>query len=270
MRHGASIEHSQLRTDRPHPGPHHPGGRRPPRRGVDDQHPAGQPPHRGLQPGRPVLRADVVEPAGPDRRDDGPRGDQGARRHPDRRSGDPLLPGQLLGDVRQGDGGPAEGVHAVLSPEPLRGRQGLRALDHRQLPRELRPACLLGHLVQPRVAPARSRVRHPQGHPWRGPDQGGHRREVGAGQSRCPARLGLRRRLRAGHVADAPTGPARRLRGGHRRDPLGQGAGGAVLRRRRARLGTARLHRRAVPAPGRGRSAGGGADQGGADPRLAP
>ena len=28
--------------------------------------------------------------------------DPGARRHPHRRSGDPLLPGQLLGDVRQG------------------------------------------------------------------------------------------------------------------------------------------------------------------------
>ncbi len=29
--------------------------------------------------------------------------------------GDPLLPGQLVGDVRQGPGGPAAGEHAVLS-----------------------------------------------------------------------------------------------------------------------------------------------------------
>ena len=41
------------------------------------------------------------------------------------------------------------------------------------------------------------------------------------GQPRRPARLGLRRRLRAGHVADAPAGHAGRLRGGDRRDPLG-------------------------------------------------
>ena len=92
----------QLRAHRPHPGPADPGGRRPARRGLDDQHPAGQPPRRGLQPGRPVLRADLVEPAGAHRRDHRARGDPGARRHPHRRPGDPLLPGQLLGDVRQG------------------------------------------------------------------------------------------------------------------------------------------------------------------------
>ncbi len=105
--------------------------------------------------------------------------------------------------------------------QPLRRGQGLRPLDHRQLPRELRPARLVGHPLQPRVAPPRSRVRHPQGDPRRGPDQGRHRREAAARQPRRPARLGIRRRLRAGHVADAPTGPARRLRGRHRRDPLG-------------------------------------------------
>ena len=46
-----------------------------------------------------------------------------------------------------------------------------------------------------------------------------HRREAGAGQPRRPAGLGLRRRLRAGHVADAPAGPPRRLRGGHAARP---------------------------------------------------
>ena len=109
--------------------------------------------------------------------------------------------------------------------QPLRRGQGLRPLDHRQLPRELRPPRVVGDPVQPRVAPARPRVRDPQGDPRRGPDQGGDRREAGPRQPRRPARLGLRRRLRAGHVADAPAGPARRLRRGHRRDPLGQGAG---------------------------------------------
>ena len=42
------------------------------------------------------------------------------------------------------------------------------------------------------------------------------------GQPRRQARLGLRRRLRPGHVADAPAGPARRLRHRHRRDALGR------------------------------------------------
>ena len=82
--------------------------------------------------------------------------DPGARRHPDRGPRDPLLPGQLVGDVRQGPRGPPEGVDALLSAEPLRGGQGLRALDHRQLPRELRPPRLVGHPVQPRVAPPRA------------------------------------------------------------------------------------------------------------------
>ena len=43
---------------------------------------------------------------------------------------------------------------------------------------------------------------------------------AGHGQPRAEARLGLRRRLRPGHVADAPAGQARRLRRRHRRDPL--------------------------------------------------
>ena len=198
MRHGAAVEHHQLRADRPHPGPDHPGGRRPPRRGLDDQHPEGAPARRGLQPGRPVLRADVVEPAGADRRDDRPRRDPGARRHPHRRPGDPLLPGQLVGDVRQGPGGPPDRDHAVLPPQPLRGGQGLRPLDHRQLPRELRPPRLVGHPLQPRVPPPRPRVRDPQGDPRRGPDRRRHRQEPGARQPRRPARLGLRRATTSG------------------------------------------------------------------------
>jgi GDPmannose 4,6-dehydratase len=48
---------------------------------------------------------------------------------------------------------------------------------------------------------------------------------IAAGQGpascRCPTGLGICRRLRAGHVADAATGRTRRLRGGHGRDPLG-------------------------------------------------
>ena len=52
----------------------------------------------------------------------------------------PLLPGVELRDVRQGARDAAERGDAVLSAQPLRGGEGLRPLDHGELPRELRPA----------------------------------------------------------------------------------------------------------------------------------
>ena len=111
--------------------------------------------------------------------------------------------------------------HAVPPPQPLRLRQALRPLADGQLPRGLRPVRLLGHPVQPREPPPRRVVRHPQDHPRRHPDQGRAPEEARHGQPRRQARLGLRRRLRPRHVADAPAGQARRLRRRHRRDPLG-------------------------------------------------
>ncbi len=128
---------------------------------------------------------------------------------------DPLLPGQQQRDVRQGAGRAADRDDAVLSAQPVRRGQGLRPLDHGELPRELRHVRLLRHPVQSRVAPARQGVRHPQDHRRRGPHQARPARQAAAGQPGRPARLGLRRRLRAGHVADAPAGRAGRLRGRH-------------------------------------------------------
>ncbi len=49
--------------------------------------------------------------------------------------------------------------------------QALRPLDDGELPRELRPARLVGHPVQPREPAARHRVRHAQGHRRRGAHQ---------------------------------------------------------------------------------------------------
>ena len=66
--------------------------------------------------------------------------------------GDPLLPGQLQRDVRQGPRGAAERADALLAPQSLRGGQGLRALDHGQLSGELRHFRLFGDPVQPRIA----------------------------------------------------------------------------------------------------------------------
>ena len=77
---------------------------------------------------------------------------------------------------------PQRETHAPLPPQPVRGGQGLRPLDHRQLPRELRPARLVGYALQPRVTPARPRVRHAQGH-----ERGGPHRVRPPGQARARA-----------------------------------------------------------------------------------
>ena len=105
---------------------------------------------------------------------------------------------EMFGRVR--NGAPERG-HAVLSSKPLRRRQGLRPLDHGQLPRELRPARVIGHLVQPRVAATGTRVRHAQGHARRGAHQGRARQLASPRQPRRAPRLGLRRGLRARDVA---------------------------------------------------------------------
>ena len=65
---------------------------------------------RGLQPRRPELRPDVVEPARADGGVHRSRGDAPARGDPDRRPGHPLLPGLLVGDVREGARSPADGA----------------------------------------------------------------------------------------------------------------------------------------------------------------
>ena len=89
--------------------------------------------------------------------------DARARRSAARQSEDPVLPGLVERDVRQGARGAADRDDAVLPAQPVRRVEGVRALHHRQLPRELRPVAVLGHPVQPRVAAARPRVRHAQG-----------------------------------------------------------------------------------------------------------
>ncbi|CAA9256506.1 MAG: GDP-mannose 4,6-dehydratase, partial [uncultured Acidimicrobiales bacterium] len=267
-RDGAAQQHGELRAHRPHPGPDHLRPGRPARRGVDDQHAPGAPTGGGLQPRSPELRPDELRPARAHRRDDGPRCDPDARRHPHRGPGHPLLPGQLERDVRQGPGGPAVGVDAVLPPLPLRRGQALRPLDHHQLPGELRPARLVGHPLQPRGAAARPRVRDPEDHPHRRQDQARDGDRAPARQPRRPAGLGLRRRLRRGHVAHAPAGRARRLRGGHRRDARGAGVLRGGLRARGPRLPRLRRAGRALHATGRGRPPRRRPEQGPRRPRL--
>ena len=82
---------------------------------------------------------------------------------------------------------------------------------HRELSRELWPACLLRHPVQPRVAAAGRNLRHPQDHPRGGADPAWAAGQALPGQPGGAPRLGLRRRLRGGHVADAAAGRARTI-----------------------------------------------------------
>ena len=166
-RDGEAFVHGELRAHRHDPGPADPCAGRPARRGVSHRDPPRAPARRGLQPRRPVVRPDFVEPAGAHGRDHCSRCDPHARRDQDRGPRDPLLPGVVFRDVREGPGGPTDREHAVLPAKPLRGGQGLRALDHRQLPRELRAPRVVGDPLQPRQPAARSRVRGAEGLPRR-------------------------------------------------------------------------------------------------------
>ena len=159
---------------------------------------------RGLQPRGDVVRADVVGAAGADGRVHGARRHAHARGHPPRQPEDTLLPGVVLRDVRQGPRGAAEREDALPPAQPLRRRQGLRPLHHRQLPRVLPHLRGQRHPLQPRVAPARQGVRHAQDHRRRRAHQDGPRQGPPSRQPRRGARLGLRRRLRPGDVAHAP------------------------------------------------------------------
>ena len=181
---------------------------------------------------------------------------------------DPLLPGLVLGDVRQGARGPAERDDAVLPALALRRGQGLRALHHRQLPRVVRALRGLRHPLQPRVAAAGARVRDAQDLGRRRAHQARPRRRAAARKPRREARLGLRRRLRRGDVADAPAGRARGLRDRDRGGALGPRVRRDRLRPRRARPGAVREDRPRVPAPGRGRPSGRGRVEGAREARL--
>ena len=79
-----------------------------------------------------------------------------------------LLPGLDQRDVRSRPGDPAARDDALLPAQSVRRRQGLRLLDHRQLPRGLRHARLQRHPLQPRKPDPRRDLRDAQDHPRRG------------------------------------------------------------------------------------------------------
>ena len=101
---------------------HRAGGRRPARPLVVDRRGRAGAARRGLQPRRDELRGAVVPPAGAHRRHHGCRRAADARGDPDRRrrrsQPDPLLPGLVVGDVRQGARDATERGHGAS----IRGR----------------------------------------------------------------------------------------------------------------------------------------------------
>jgi hypothetical protein len=119
-----------------------------------------------------------------------------------RRSGDPLLPGVELRDVRHGARGRRRTSDAVLSAQPVRGGEDVRPLDHRELPRELRLFAVSGILFNhesPRAGASSSRARSPSGRA----DQA-RLQDSSRWATVREARLGLCSRVRRGDVADAP------------------------------------------------------------------
>ena len=163
VRHGAALERAQLVADRAPARSRHAEAGRSARSVVPAPADRRSAAARTLQPRGHVVRAGVVGSADADRRVQLAGRDAHARRGSPGRSDHPLLSGLVERDVRQGARGAADRDDAVLSAQPVRRVEGVRALHHGELPRELRPVCRVRHAVQSRVAAARPRVRHAQG-----------------------------------------------------------------------------------------------------------
>ena len=240
-RHGAAVEHPQLRAHRPHPGPARARGRRPARRGLAHQHPARPParPRSTTSPPSPSCRpasASRCSPARP------------------RRSGSPGCSTPSASSTPRS---------ASTRPAPrrcsARSRRCPSASPRRFYPRSpYGVAKVYGHWITVNYREsyglhASSGILFNHESPRRGLEfvtrkvthgvariAHGLDDKLSLGQPRRPARLGVCRRLRAGHVADAPAGRAGRLRGVHRRDPLGARAVRLAFDGGRPRLGAAR------------------------------
>ncbi len=171
LRRGQARHLGAVREPRGDPRPDRADPGRPARRALARRRAEDDPAPRGLQPRVAVVRADVLEAAGADRGVRGGRRDGAARVDPPRRSGDPLLPGVVERDLRRASRGAADGGDGARAGHSVRRRQGLRPPDRAQLPEALRPLRVLGDPLQPRVAAAAARLRHPQGRARRGLDQ---------------------------------------------------------------------------------------------------
>ncbi len=199
----------------------------------------------------------------------GARRDPHARGHAQGGADGALLPGQLQRDVRQGAGDPAARDHDLLSAQPVRRRQGVRALDHGELPRELRP--LRGVAASSSITRARaagsssSRARSPT--PSRA-SSSDSRRSCASATSRRGATGASPATTSTRCGACCSSRHARGLRDRHRRDVVRAPAVRARLQRRRARLPGIREAGRTLLPAGRGRPARRESREGAARTRL--
>ncbi len=121
-----------------------------------------------------LVRGAVVQPGRADRQRHRPRRAAHARGDPhggrDAEQPDPLLPGVVVGDVRQGARDAADGADPVPSPLAVRRAPRSSATTSRSTTASRYGlfACI-GHPVQPRGRAAGHGVRHPQGHQRRWP-----------------------------------------------------------------------------------------------------
>ncbi len=149
------------------------------------------PARRGLQPGRPEPRQGELRDARVHRRDRGHGHAPDAGGRPHGGLADPLLPGRQLRDVRPGASRSPQTRDDALQPaQPVRGRQGLRPLHDRRLPRGLRPPRQQRDPLQPRVAAPRRDLRDPQGDPRGRGDPQGRRRSTSTSATSTPGATG--------------------------------------------------------------------------------
>ena len=202
--------------------------------------PAGPPARRGLQPRRPVVRADLVRPAGAHRRDHRPRRHPPARRHPHRRPGHPLLPGvsssEMFGKVRRGAPDARRRPFYPRSPYGVAKVYGhWITVNYRET---LRPARHLAASSSTTRAPAAASSSSPARSPTASPgSSSAWTTELRLGNLDAQRDWGFAGDYVEAMWLHAPAGRARRLRRRHRRDALGARVLRGGLRPRRPRLG---------------------------------
>ena len=114
-----------------------------------------------------------------------------------------LLPGDLGRDLRQRRGVAPDRIDADPPHHAVRLGEGARALPGRERAPRVGRVRVQRDPLQPRVAPAARVVRDGQDRRDGRAHQAGPCRRAAPGQPRRRARLGVCRRLRRGHVADA-------------------------------------------------------------------
>ncbi len=171
---------------------------------------------RGLQPRSAKPRARLVRPAalyrGRGRPGNAPAPGSGPPPRPFKAG--PLLPGVELRNVRVGRAAPRT-EHAVPPAKPVRLRAKLyghwQTVNYREAYDLFACSGILFNHEAPgaanRSSPARSRSARTR-------IKEGLQQKLVMGNLDAKRDWGIRRRLRSGHVADAPAGPARRLRRG--------------------------------------------------------